>query len=77
MFPGLGFTAEQWERLKALAISLKPGQALWISGYFAGIDHGARALFGDIALPTTSPDSVPGTLVAARPATVRMVQLQG
>ncbi|WP_245486293.1 hypothetical protein [Mesorhizobium sp. M7A.F.Ca.US.010.02.1.1] len=41
-FPGPGLTAEQWERLKALATSLKPGQALWIRGYFAGIDH-ARA----------------------------------
>ncbi len=44
-FPGPGFTAEQWERLSGLATTLKPGQALWISGYFAGIDH-ARALIG-------------------------------
>ncbi|MHA6686954.1 assimilatory sulfite reductase (NADPH) flavoprotein subunit [Mesorhizobium sp. A556] len=49
-FPGPGFSAEQWERLNGLATTLKPGQALWISGYFAGIDH-ARALHGETAIP--------------------------
>ena len=49
-FPGPGFSAEQWERLSGLATTLKPGQALWISGYFAGIDHGARALRGEAAV---------------------------
>jgi sulfite reductase (NADPH) flavoprotein alpha-component len=41
-FPGPGFTSEQWNQIKALAISMKPGQGLWISGYFAGLDHAAR-----------------------------------
>lgn len=51
-FPGPGFTAEQWEQLKALAVSMKPGQALWISGYFAGLDHAARGLSaGDAYAP--------------------------
>ena len=53
-FPGPGFTAEQWERINALTISLRPGQGLWISGYFAGIDHGARALTGEPAFPLPS-----------------------
>ncbi|TPK54830.1 assimilatory sulfite reductase (NADPH) flavoprotein subunit [Mesorhizobium sp. B2-4-19] len=57
-FPGPGFTAEQWERINALTISLKPGQGLWISGYFAGIDHSARSLVGDIASPSPSDHSV-------------------
>ena len=33
------FTPEQWDRLEALAVSLTPRQALWISGYFAGIER--------------------------------------
>lgn len=41
-FPGPGFTSDQWDQIKTLAISMKPGQALWISGYFAGLDHAAR-----------------------------------
>jgi sulfite reductase (NADPH) flavoprotein alpha-component len=57
-FPGPGFTAEQWERINALTISLKPGQGLWISGYFAGIDHSARSFLADIASPSPSDHSV-------------------
>lgn len=70
-FPGPGFTAEQWDQLKALAISLRHGQALWISGYFAGIDHGARALHGDLALPPL-PDRTAATTVtvASRALTI-------
>lgn len=41
-FPGAGLTREQWDRINSLAISLKPGQALWISGFFAGLNHTAR-----------------------------------
>jgi len=39
-------TAEQWQQINALATSLRPDQALWISGYFAGIGHQARAAAG-------------------------------
>lgn len=49
-FPGPGLTAEQWSQVNALATSLNPGQGLWLSGYFAGIEHGARALAGATAL---------------------------
>ncbi|UDL90457.1 assimilatory sulfite reductase (NADPH) flavoprotein subunit [Mesorhizobium sp. PAMC28654] len=63
-FPGPGFTAEQWERINALTISLKPGQGLWISGYLAGIDHGVRSLLGDIASPSQSDHSVSGVPLA-------------
>ena len=58
-FPGPGFSAEQWEQIKTLAVSIKPGQALWISGYFAGIDHAARGLgaadgYAPLPLATTA-----------------------
>ena len=65
-FPGPGFTAEQWERLSGLATTLKPGQALWISGYFAGIDYSVRALNGATAIPTRLDDpAVAAPVVAA------------
>jgi len=38
-FPGPGlFSAQQWEQIDALAASLSPRQALWLSGYFAGVE---------------------------------------
>ena len=33
-------TLEQWQHVEALAQSLTPEQARWISGYFAGLDAG-------------------------------------
>ena len=41
-FPGPGLNVDQWNQISALATSLRPGQALWLSGYFAGLDHAAR-----------------------------------
>ena len=41
-FPGPGLTEEQWKRVKHLASTLNAEQALWLSGYFAGLDHGLR-----------------------------------
>jgi sulfite reductase (NADPH) flavoprotein alpha-component len=66
-FPGPGFSSDQLERLSGLATSLKPGQALWISGYFAGIDYAARSLRGEAAIiplpsgetPTLAPATAP------------------
>ncbi|MHA6641436.1 assimilatory sulfite reductase (NADPH) flavoprotein subunit [Mesorhizobium sp. A623] len=70
-FPGPGFSAEQWERLNGLATTLKPGQALWISGYFAGIDH-ARALHGETAIPLrlSEPAVAAPVAVASRTLTI-------
>lgn len=69
-FPGPGFTADQWERLSGLATTLKPGQALWISGYFAGIDH-ARSLGGSTAIPLRLDEAVaPPAAVASRTLTI-------
>lgn len=50
-FPGPGISLEQWNQISALATSLRPGQALWLSGYFAGLDQGMRALQGEAVLP--------------------------
>ncbi len=71
-FPGPGFTAEQWERLSTLAVSLQPGQALWISGYFAGIEHSARGFAGasDLSFPLHAPPSAAPAAVATRTLTI-------
>ena len=38
-FPGPGLlSAEQWRQINALAAALSPRQALWLSGYFAGLE---------------------------------------
>lgn len=40
--PGFPVSNTQWEQLQSLAHSLSPEQALWASGYFAGISHALR-----------------------------------
>jgi sulfite reductase (NADPH) flavoprotein alpha-component len=39
-FPGAALTPEQWRLVETLGASLRPEQARWISGYFAGLDSG-------------------------------------
>lgn len=39
---GPGLSEEQWQRIQELATSLNAEQALWLSGYFAGLDHRLR-----------------------------------
>ncbi|HEX8668588.1 MAG TPA: assimilatory sulfite reductase (NADPH) flavoprotein subunit [Allosphingosinicella sp.] len=46
-------TLEQWQHVEALARSLSPVQARWISGYFAGLDAGL--LRGGDAQPPAAP----------------------
>ncbi|MGB5903152.1 MAG: assimilatory sulfite reductase (NADPH) flavoprotein subunit [Xanthobacteraceae bacterium] len=41
-FSGPGLSSDQWERINDLAVSLQPAQALWLSGYFAGVGSTAR-----------------------------------
>jgi sulfite reductase (NADPH) flavoprotein alpha-component len=55
-FLGPGLSNEQWERINGLAVSLKPGQALWLSGYFAGLDFNLRAPSHSGELDLLSPD---------------------
>src|SRR5215211_424098 len=48
-------TLEQWQHVEALARSLTPEQARWISGYFAGLDAGLlRGGSADVA-PLAAP----------------------
>src|SRR5262245_59294314 len=44
VFPGPGLSADQWQRIDALAANLTVEQAVWISGFFAGLGHRARGL---------------------------------
>ncbi|MGD9802797.1 MAG: assimilatory sulfite reductase (NADPH) flavoprotein subunit [Hyphomicrobiaceae bacterium] len=41
-FPNSTLTIDQWEQIGRLATSLNHEQAIWISGYFAGLGHQAR-----------------------------------
>jgi sulfite reductase (NADPH) flavoprotein alpha-component len=65
-------TAEQWQQINALATSLRPDQALWISGYFAGIGHQARAT-GGLGQPI-APSAAP-PVAQTRPAASRSLTI--
>jgi sulfite reductase (NADPH) flavoprotein alpha-component len=49
-FPTSALTLEQWQHVEALSRTLSPGQAQWISGYFAGLDAGLLGAHGDSAI---------------------------
>lgn len=56
-FPGSALTTDQWTQVNQLATSLSHEQAIWISGYFAGLSHRARvgaaaAEIGELAPPS-------------------------
>ena len=65
-------TAEQWQQINALATSLRPDQALWISGYFAGVGHQARAA-GGLGQPI-APSAAP-PVEQTRPASSRSLTI--
>jgi sulfite reductase (NADPH) flavoprotein alpha-component len=44
-------TLEQWQHVEALARTLTPAQARWISGYFAGLDAGLLRAGAPLAEP--------------------------
>ena len=46
---------EQWQQVEALARTLTPEQARWISGYFAGLDAGLLHGNGGEAQPVAAP----------------------
>ncbi len=70
-FAGPGLTVEQWEQISTLATSLKPGQALWLSGYFAGLNHSAQTT-GDLVRSSPVSDA---TTPVALPATTRTLTI--
>ncbi|ODA66019.1 Sulfite reductase [NADPH] flavoprotein alpha-component [Methyloligella halotolerans] len=51
-FQSLGLSEQQWSRIKELANSLSPEQALWLSGYFAGMDYRLREAGSSGQLPS-------------------------
>jgi sulfite reductase (NADPH) flavoprotein alpha-component len=67
-----GFSAEQWQQIRSLAVSLTPDQALWMSGYLAGVGHQARAggLLDSPLVPSALPPSVQPGGAAARTVTI-------
>ena len=71
--PGLGLTLPQWEQIKAVAMMLSPQQALWLSGYFAGLAEAKREQIAEIA-PNTAPapflEEVRAANTAARTLTI-------
>jgi sulfite reductase (NADPH) flavoprotein alpha-component len=48
-------TLEQWSRIEELATTLTPGQAQWVSGYFAGLDAGLLRSGGGTVAPVAVP----------------------
>jgi sulfite reductase (NADPH) flavoprotein alpha-component len=75
-FPGPGlFSAQQWEQIDALAASLSPRQALWLSGYFAGVESargGAEVALLDAPKASVAPPeaSAPAAATPARTLTI-------
>jgi sulfite reductase (NADPH) flavoprotein alpha-component len=67
-----GLTTEQWQQVAKLAVSLSPDQALWISGYFAGIGHHARGAIGIVEAPLApqEPDVIGESGSASRTLTI-------
>ena len=59
-FPGPGLSPAQWEHIQSLAKAISPEQALWLSGYFAGVRDAERREAGR---PALAPD-----IPVARPA---------
>ncbi|HVI28733.1 assimilatory sulfite reductase (NADPH) flavoprotein subunit [Hansschlegelia sp.] len=54
-FPGPGLTPDQWEHIQSLAKAISPEQALWLSGYFAGVRDAERREAGRPALAPNIP----------------------
>jgi sulfite reductase (NADPH) flavoprotein alpha-component len=67
-FPGPGLSADQWHRVDTLAADLTPEQAIWISGFFAGLGHRAS----DTGKPVAIADGLaPPALAVSPPAASR------
>lgn len=64
-FPGSALTTDQWTQVNQLATSLSHEQAIWISGYFAGLSHRARAGAAAGEIAELAPPSQVGAAGAA------------
>jgi sulfite reductase (NADPH) flavoprotein alpha-component len=69
-FTGPGLSADQWHRIDALAADLTPEQAIWISGFFAGLSHSAR---GAAKVVAGAARQAPPTAAASPASTSRTV----
>lgn len=75
-FPSSTLTTDQWEQINQLATSLNHEQAIWISGYFAGLGHQVRS--ATIASePGLAPRLPSQAIPAAQPATRLLTILVG
>src|SRR5580704_15566647 len=70
-FPGPGLiSSPQWEQVNALAVTLSARQALWLSGYFAGLESartGTEVTLVDpavVSAPPAAPPAAPASAVA-------------
>jgi len=61
-FPEGTLTLEQWQLVQELGSKLSPGQALWVSGYFAGLDAGVLRASGGAPVAATAAGSSARTL---------------
>ncbi|MFC3073295.1 assimilatory sulfite reductase (NADPH) flavoprotein subunit [Shinella pollutisoli] len=61
-FNGPGLSEEQWKTVRAVATALKPQQALWLSGYFAGLADATRADAAHLVLAGLAPQAASRTL---------------
>src|SRR6185437_8802818 len=75
-FPGSALTTDQWTQVNQLATSLSNEQAIWISGYFAGLSHRARTGAAAADVAELAPPSQSG-LPSAAPATRLLTVLFG
>jgi len=75
-FPSSTLTTDQWEQINRLATSLSHDQAIWISGYFAGLGHQARtgSIAPELGIRLTPPS---GAGIAAASATRLLTILFG
>jgi sulfite reductase (NADPH) flavoprotein alpha-component len=78
-FPGAGLTPDQWAQVNTLAVSLQPEQAIWLSGYFAGIGQNVRGLGSLADLPPlrSEPTPPPTTNAATRALTILVASETG
>ena len=68
--PEPGLTEAQWRTIRDLAIELSAPQLLWVSGYFAGFDEGARGRLALVAPTAGVPEGARSAANAVRTLTV-------
>lgn len=65
---------EQWRQIETLATSLAPDQAIWLSGYFAGLSRSLRESSGvEAVLPTLAGAPAAASLPAADSRTLTVL----